>query len=88
MEYRPGSIWGGSLNIGYDGRGGKFNGVIAPCDCPATLKTNVSYLTIEPSLRLGSATSNLYFFAGPRVGINLKKDFAYTCIYTGKTRRY
>lgn len=78
MEYRPGRIWGGMLNLGYDGRGGKFNGVIAPCDCPATLKTNLSYLSIEPSLRLGSATSNFYFFAGPRVAFNYKKDFSYT----------
>ncbi len=78
MEYRPGPVWGFMLNLGYDGRGGKFDGVIAPCDCPATLKTNLSYLDIEPNLRLGSATSHFYFFAGPRVAFNLGKDFAYT----------
>lgn len=78
MEYRPGPVWGAMLNVGFDGRGGKFDGVIAPCDCPATLETNLSYVTIEPSLRLGSATSNFFFFAGPRVGINLDKDFSYT----------
>jgi len=69
MEYRPGPYWGGMLNIGYDGRGGKFDGVIAPCDCPATLETNLSYLTVEPSLRLGSPISNLYFFAGSACSI-------------------
>jgi len=78
MEYRPGPVWGAMLNIGYDGRGGQFRDVIAPCDCPATLETNLSYLTIEPNLRLGSANSNLYFFAGPRVAVNLGKDFSYT----------
>lgn len=78
MEYRPGPYWGGMLNIGYDGRGGKFDGVIAPCNCPATLETNLSYITVEPSLRLGSPKSNLYFFAGPRVAFNLEKDFSYT----------
>lgn len=78
MEYRPGPVWGAMLNVGFDGRGGKFDGVMAPCDCPATLKTNLSYITIEPSLRLGSATSNFYFFAGPRVAFNLDKDFSYT----------
>ena len=78
MEYRPGPVWGFMLNLGYDGRGGKFDGVIAPCDCPATLETNLSYVTIEPSLRLGSSTSNFYFFAGPRVAFNYKKDFSYT----------
>lgn len=78
MEFRPGPYWGGMLNIGYDGRGGQFDGVIAPCDCPATLETNLSYITVEPSLRLGSPKSNLYFFAGPRVAFNLAKDFWYT----------
>ena len=78
MEYRPGSIWGGSLNLGYDGRGGKFYDVIAPCDCPATLKTNLSYLTIEPSLRFSPGGGGFFIFAGPRVGINLQKDFNYT----------
>ncbi|HQS05665.1 MAG TPA: OmpA family protein, partial [Daejeonella sp.] len=37
-----------------------------------------SYITVEPSLRLGSPKSNLYFFAGPRVAFNLAKDFWYT----------
>ncbi|MDP3468538.1 MAG: outer membrane beta-barrel protein [Daejeonella sp.] len=78
MEYRPGPVWGFMLNLGYDGRGGKFDNVIAPCDCPATLKTNLSYWTIEPNLRLGSPTSNFYFFAGPRVAFNFDKEFWYT----------
>ncbi|HXH98862.1 MAG TPA: OmpA family protein [Sphingobacteriaceae bacterium] len=78
VEYRPGRIWGGMLNLGYDGRGGKFNNVIAPCNCPATLKTKTNYFTIEPSLRYGYANSDFYFFAGPRLGVNLDKDFSYT----------
>ncbi|HEY0771027.1 MAG TPA: flagellar motor protein MotB [Sphingobacteriaceae bacterium] len=78
MEYRPGRVWGGMLNIAYDDRGGKFNDVIAPCDCPATLKAENSYLAIEPSIRLGSASSNFYFYAGPRVGFNFDNEFAYT----------
>jgi outer membrane protein OmpA-like peptidoglycan-associated protein len=67
-----------ALNLGYDGRGGKFDDVVAPCDCPATLKTNTSYLTIEPSLRLSPGGGNFYLFAGPRIGLNLQKDFNYT----------
>jgi len=77
MEYRPLGIWGAMLNVGYDGRGGKFKDVIAPCNCPASLQTNTSYITIEPSLRLGLPASNFYFFAGPRVAFNYKKDFSY-----------
>lgn len=78
MEYRSSGIWGGMLNVGYDGRGGKFDDVMAPCDCPATLQTNLSYLTIEPSLRLGLPSSNFFLFAGPRIALNLQKDFSYT----------
>lgn len=78
VEYRPGRIWGAMLNVAYDGRGGKFDGVIAPCNCPATLKTNMSYFAIEPSLRFGFKSSNLYFFAGPRIAFNAQKDFNYT----------
>ncbi|WP_026897503.1 OmpA family protein [Daejeonella oryzae] len=78
MEYRPAGILGAMLNVGYDGRGAKFDDVIAACDCPATLQTNTSYLTVEPSLRLGLPSSNFYFFAGPRVAFNLQNDFEYT----------
>ncbi|WP_243732464.1 OmpA family protein [Pedobacter metabolipauper] len=85
VEYRPGSIWGGALNLGYDGRGGKFKDVVAPCNCPATLKTNTSYLTIEPSLRFSPGGGNFYLFAGPRVGLNLQKDFNYTQLKQANT---
>jgi outer membrane protein OmpA-like peptidoglycan-associated protein len=78
LEYRPTAVWGAALNVGYDGRGGKFDDVIAPCNCPATLKTNTSYLTIEPTLRVNPWKGNFYLFAGPRLGINLQKDFNYT----------
>jgi outer membrane protein OmpA-like peptidoglycan-associated protein len=78
LEYRPNTVWGGSLNLGYDGRGGKFDDVVAPCNCPATLKTNNSYITIEPSLRLNPGSGNFYIFAGPRIGLSLQKGFSYT----------
>lgn len=78
MEYRPGRVWGAMLNVGYDGRGAKMDTVIAPCNCPATLKTDISYITVEPSLRIGLKSSSLYFFAGPRVAFGLSKSFAYT----------
>jgi len=78
VEYRPGPVWGGMLNVGYDGLGAKFDGVEAPCNCPANLKSELSYVSIEPSLRLGFTTSSLYFFAGPSLAINVNKGFAYT----------
>lgn len=78
VEYRPAGIWGLMLNVGYDGRGGKFDEVMAPCNCPANLNTELSYAVIEPSLRLTVPKSSLYFFAGPSVAINLNKSFFYT----------
>jgi outer membrane protein OmpA-like peptidoglycan-associated protein len=76
LEYRPAGAWGAMLNAGYDSRAAKFKDVIAPCDCPASLKTNTDYITIEPSLRW--AASNFYLFAGPTIAFNTKKDFEYT----------
>lgn len=77
-EYRPNKMWGGMLNIAYDNRGGKFDGVIAPCDCPANLKTNISYVAVEPSLRFAPFSSGLYLFGGPTVKFAVAKEFIYT----------
>ena len=77
-EYRPNNVWGGMLNVAFDNRGGKFNGVMAPCDCPATLSTNIKYLTIEPSIRIAPFSSSFYVFAGPTLSFNLSKAFIYT----------
>ncbi len=78
MEYRPNKIWGGMLNLAYDNRGGKFDGVIAPCDCPADLSTNLSYVSIEPSIRVAPFKNAFYIFAGPTIDINSDKRFEYT----------
>jgi outer membrane protein OmpA-like peptidoglycan-associated protein len=77
-EYRPTGILGFMLNVGYDGRGGKFKQVEAPCNCPANLQTSLSYITVEPSLRLSVPSSGLYFFAGPRVAFDISKGFDYS----------
>jgi outer membrane protein OmpA-like peptidoglycan-associated protein len=77
-EYRTNKIWGGMLNIAYDNRGGKFDGVMAPCDCPADLSTNISYIAIEPSLKLAPFASSFYVFAGPTLSFNVAKSFTYT----------
>ncbi len=77
-EYRPNKVIGGMLNVAFDNRGGTFEGVMAPCNCPATLSTNLSYVTIEPSLRIAPFASAFYVFAGPTIAINLSKEFTYT----------
>lgn len=86
VEYRPAGVWGLMLNLGYDGRDGKFNEVMAPCNCPANLSTDLSYAVIEPSLRLGVPNTGLYFFAGPSIAFNLTKNFTYTQLRQPDTR--
>jgi len=76
-EYRPNKVFGGMLNIAYDNRGGKFKSVMAPCNCPADLSTNVSYIAIEPSLRIAPFASSFYLFAGPTISFNVSKSFTY-----------
>lgn len=76
-EYRPNKTLGGMLNVAWDNRGGEFETVMAPCNCPADLSTGLSYLAIEPSLRIAPFSSAFYVFVGPTVGINLSKAFTY-----------
>ena len=78
LEYhRPNSYWGFMFQAGYDSRRGKFEQVITPCNCPADLSTKLSYLTIEPSIRLAPFKSNFYLYGGPRLAFNLDKSFVY-----------
>ena len=78
LEYRPAdSRWGIMLQAGYDNRKGTFDQVVTPCDCPADLSTNVSYITVEPSLRFAPFKSNFYLYGGPRLAFNMDKSFTY-----------
>jgi outer membrane protein OmpA-like peptidoglycan-associated protein len=77
-EYRPGKMLGGMLNLAFDNRGGKFDQVLAPCNCPADLSTNLSYFSIEPSLRIAPFSSSFYLYAGPTVSFNVSRSFNYT----------
>jgi outer membrane protein OmpA-like peptidoglycan-associated protein len=76
-EYRPNKVWGGMLNLAFDNRGGEFDGVMAPCNCPADLSTNLSYIAVEPSVRVAPFASAFYLFAGPTLGVNLSRSFVY-----------
>jgi outer membrane protein OmpA-like peptidoglycan-associated protein len=77
-EYRPNKKWGGMLNVAYDNRGGKFDQVITPCNCPADLSSTVSYIAIEPSVRFAPIpASSFYVFAGPTLSFNVRKGFTY-----------
>lgn len=74
----PNSRVGFIFQAGYDSRQGRFDTKTAvPCNCPADLFADISYLTLEPSLRVEPFKSNFYLYAGPRMAFNLGKSFTY-----------
>ena len=78
IEFHPAaSPWGFMLQGGLDNRQGKFDQVKAPCNCPADLETDLSYVTLEPSLRLAPFKSDFYLYAGPRFAYNIAKSYTY-----------
>jgi len=75
--HRPDTRLGVMLQAGYDSRKGAFDQVLTPCNCPADLTTDISYITIEPSLRFAPFKSSFYLYAGPRFAFNQSKSFTY-----------
>ncbi|MEO6542255.1 MAG: outer membrane beta-barrel protein, partial [Ferruginibacter sp.] len=79
IEYRPASsVFGFMLQAGYDSRRGKFQQVTDPlCNCTNDLSTDLSYISIEPSLRLAPFKNGFYIYLGPRVAFNTQSEFKY-----------
>lgn len=78
-EYHPATkLFGFMFQAGYDNRNGAFDQVIEPCNCPADLSANLSYITFEPSLRLAPFKSGFYLYAGPRFALNFERTFLYS----------
>ena len=75
--YKPNTRLGVMLQLGFDGKNGKFDEILTPCNCPADLKTNLSYYTIEPSLRFAPFKNGLYLYAGPRFSFNAMHSFTF-----------
>jgi outer membrane protein OmpA-like peptidoglycan-associated protein len=75
--HRPDTRFGAMLQLGYDNRNGVFKQVTTPCNCPADLSTDLSYFTVEPSLRFAPFKSNFYLYGGPRFAFNMNKSFTY-----------
>jgi len=71
------SRWGIMLQTGYDNRKGSFDQVTSPCNCPADLSTDLSYITVEPSLRFAPFKSNFYVYGGPRLAFVQNQEFTY-----------
>ena len=78
IQYRPAkSVLGFMLQGGYDSRRGKFEQQTTACNCPADLSTNLSYVTLEPSLLLAPFKNGFYIYAGPRLAFTTEKSFTY-----------
>ncbi|MCX6258692.1 MAG: outer membrane beta-barrel protein [Bacteroidia bacterium] len=78
IEYHaPGTMLGIMLQAGFDSREGEFKQVTTPCNCPADLNTELSYFTIEPSIRFAPFKSDFYLYAGPRMAFILDQSFTY-----------
>lgn len=75
--YKPNTILGFMFQAGYDSRKGSFDQKTTPCNCPADLSTELSYITVEPSIRIAPFKSNFYIYGGPRLAFNVDKSFKY-----------
>jgi hypothetical protein len=75
--HQSASLLGFMLQAGYDNRQGDFKTVESPCNCPADLESDLSYITIEPSLRLAPFKSSFYLYAGPRLAFNFQETFTF-----------
>jgi outer membrane protein OmpA-like peptidoglycan-associated protein len=80
LEYRPNPALGGMLYVGFDDRSGKWKDNVEPCGEAGHLATTLSYISIEPSLRISPFKSSFYFFLGPRIGMNTSKEFTFEVV--------
>lgn len=77
LEFQSPSGLGASLQVGYDSRKSTFDQQITACNCPADLSAKLTYITVEPSLRIAPFNSGFYLFGGPRLAFNMDKSFTY-----------
>ncbi|HLF13883.1 MAG TPA: outer membrane beta-barrel protein, partial [Bacteroidota bacterium] len=77
VEYRHDATWGGMAALGFDSRSGSFDDVSIPPTGTSSLSTSMSYITLEPSLRVSPFPSDVFLFAGPRLAFNVAKSFEY-----------
>jgi hypothetical protein len=75
--YKPNTRLGAMLQLGYDNRKADFDQIITACNCPADLSANLSYFTIEPSVRFAPFRNSFYLYGGPRLAFNIDKSFSY-----------
>jgi len=75
--HKPDTRFGFIIQAGLDSRKGNFDQQLTDCNCPADLSTDLSYITIEPSLRFAPTKGNFYLYGGPRFAFSQNKAFTY-----------
>jgi hypothetical protein len=75
--HKPDTRFGFILQAGLDSRKGDFDQQTTDCNCPADLSTDLSYITVEPSLRFAPTKGNFYLYGGPRFAFSQNKAFTY-----------
>lgn len=83
VEYKPNHTVGVDLNVSYNAsNNAPYNRVTDLCGCYADLKTSISYVGIEPSVRLNPFSIPLYFNVGAMAYFNVNHSFYYKEHYT------
>ena len=94
LEFNPGKLLGFTVMVGYDGRPIGFDSARTEVSSTGAtvsegLSTSLSYLSIEPSLRLNLGNRFFHLLLGPTFNFNLGKGASYTALDTngvGATR--
>jgi hypothetical protein len=75
--HKPDAKFGFMIQAGVDSRKSSFNQETTDCNCSADLSTDLSYISIEPSLHFTPTNGNFYLYGGPRFAFNQNKTFTY-----------
>jgi len=82
LEYNPGKLLGGNLMVGYDNRSVDFDDVNVAGSTRSNegLVAHLSYVTIEPNLRINTGLQLLHVMLGPSFRLLVQKgyDYSYT----------
>jgi len=87
-EYRPNPMWGGTVQLLYDDRGGSWKDSKSPSGQTMTLSTSLRYISIEPSIRFAPFSDGWYAFAGPRIAFNWAPNLGSNPLKDQKTFTY
>jgi len=82
-EYNAGDLFGGALHVGYDSRKVNFEAQTSQTGAGTVVEdasANISYVSIEPSLRINPLGRFFHVLLGPSFGVNVGKTYNYTLI--------